>query len=51
MEPDDDSFVYSNDGFIWLSYDTLNKVSSVPECPETERKNSISFNNRLYLIS
>lgn len=52
MEPDDDSFVwYSNDGFIWLSYDTLNKVSSVPECPETERKNSISFNNRLYWIS
>ncbi len=52
LEADDDKFVwYSNDGFIWLSYDTLNTVSAVPQCPETERKNSISFNNSLYWIS
>ncbi len=52
MVSDDDSFVwYSNDGFIWLSYDTLNKESSVPQCPVTERKNSISFNNSVYWMS
>jgi len=41
---------YSNDGFIWLSYDTMNKVSSVPECPISERTNSINSRNKLHWI-
>ncbi len=41
---------YSNAGFIWLSYDALNKVSSVPDCPVTERRNAINSRNKLHWI-
>lgn len=40
----------SNKGFLWLSYDTLNKVSSVPECPISERRNAINYRNKLFWI-
>ncbi|WP_010252705.1 dockerin type I domain-containing protein [Acetivibrio cellulolyticus] len=42
---------YSNEGFIWLSYDALNSVSSVPDCPISERRNAINGGNKAYWIS
>lgn len=42
---------YSNDGFVWLSYDALNKVSAVPDCPVSERRNAINGENKAYWIS
>lgn len=40
----------SNDGFLWLSYDALNKVSSVPESPVSERNNAINWGNKIHWI-
>ncbi|GEM_PF-949118 len=42
---------YSNDGFVWLSYDALNKASAVPDCPASERRNVINGENKVYWIS
>lgn len=51
MVSSDNSFSwYSNKGFIWLSYDALNNVSSVDGCPETERRNAINGGNKVYWI-
>jgi len=51
MISSDDSFTwYSNEGFIWLSYDALNSVSNVSDCPKTERRNVINGENKVYWI-
>ncbi len=42
---------YSNDGFVWLSYDALNKVSSVHGCPPSERRNAINGENKAYWLT
>lgn len=52
MVSSDNSFSWhSNEGFVWLSYDALNNVSSVPDCPVTKRRNAINGGNKAYWIS
>ncbi len=51
MISSDNSFSwYSNQGFLWLSYDALNSISSVSGCPQTERRNAINGGNKVYWI-
>lgn len=52
MVSSDNSFSwYSNEGFVWLSYDALNNISSVPDCPVSERRNAINGGNKVYWIT
>ncbi|MDQ2086640.1 dockerin type I domain-containing protein [Herbivorax sp. ANBcel31] len=43
---------YSNEGFVWLAYDALNKVSAVEDSPSVpERRNVWRYNNYAYWIT
>lgn len=43
---------YSNQGFVWLSYDALNKVSAVEDCPPVpDRRYVWRYNNYAYWIT
>ncbi|TYQ15848.1 UNVERIFIED_CONTAM: C1A family cysteine protease [Acetivibrio alkalicellulosi] len=43
---------YSNEGFIWLAYDALNRISAVSDSPEIpQRRNAFRYNNYAYWIT
>ncbi|ADL50748.1 chitobiase/beta-hexosaminidase C-terminal domain-containing protein [Clostridium cellulovorans] len=51
VDPNTNTNVYNSDGFIWVSYDAINKVSSVLGAPEAQHQRDSIFNTFYWITA